>query len=104
MSQNFHEPHERSGRIVKAELELSNYATKTNLKGVTISFIIMLASKADLFSFKTKLDNLDTHKLKTVPTDLSKLSNIVDNDVVENNVCDKLVIKVTAVDTKNTKH
>ena len=64
----------------------------------------MLASKADLFSFKTKLDNLDTHKLKTVPTDLSKLSNIVDNDVVENNVCDKLVIKVTAVDTKNTKH
>ena len=64
----------------------------------------MLASKTDLFSFKTKLDNLDTHKLKTVPTDLSKLSNIVDNDVVENNVCDKLVIKVTAVDTKNTKH
>ena len=40
----------------------------------------MLASKADLASLKTKVDNLDVDKLKTVPADLSKLRNVVDND------------------------
>ena len=52
MSQNFHKLHERSGRNVKAGLELSNYGTETNLKGVTISFTFMLESKTDLPALK----------------------------------------------------
>ena len=41
----------------------------------------MLASKTDLGSLKTKVDNLDVGKLKTVSADLRKLSIVVDNDV-----------------------
>ena len=37
----------------------------------------------DLASLKTKVDNLDVNILKTVPSALSKLSNVVDNDVVK---------------------
>ena len=43
---------------------------------------------------------MDKDKLKTVPSDLNKLSNVVDNDVVKKTVYDKLVINVSATDTK----
>ena len=49
-------------------------------------------TKTDLVSLKTKIDNLDVDKRKTVPADLSKLSNLVDNDVVERTTYDKLFI------------
>ena len=42
----------------------------------------MLASEIDLASLKIKVDNLDIDKFKTFPIDLSKLSNIVDTDVM----------------------
>ena len=32
---------------------------------------------------KSKVDKLDTDKLKTMPADLAKLTNAVDNDVVK---------------------
>ena len=57
----------------------------------------MLASKANL----TRLvDSMNVDKPKTVPADLRKLINIVDNDVVKKTVHDKLVTKVIAIDTK----
>ena len=59
-----------------------------------------LASKMDFLSLKTKLDKLDVDKIKTVPADLSKLSNVVDNDAIKKAVYDKLVIKVNAINTK----
>ena len=37
-------------------------------------------------------------KLKTVPVDLSKLSNVVNNDVVKKTVYDKLVAKINNID------
>ena len=49
---------------------------------------------------KTKIDNLDKDKSKTVPGDLIKLSKIVHNGVVKKTVYDDLVIKVNAKDTK----
>ena len=61
----------------------------------------MLASKTHLASLKTEVDNLDLDKLKTMPADLSKLSNVVDNDVIKT-MYDKLVIKINAIDTKIT--
>ena len=91
MSQYFLEQYERSGGNVKIELDLSNYETKSDLT---------LASKTDLASLKTKVDNLDVDKLVTVYADLSKLSNVVNNYVVNKTVYDKLVTKVNAVDTK----
>ena len=56
-----------------------------------------MASKTDLASLKTKEENLDVDKVKTVPSDLSKLTNVVDNDVIKKTVYDKLVIRVNII-------
>ena len=58
-----------------------------------------LAAKSDLVSLKAEVDKIDIDKLKTVPFDLFKLSNIVDNSVVKKTVYDKLVTNVNAVHT-----
>ena len=79
MSQNFPELYEHSGENVKFELDLSDYARKANLKEATGIDTSTLASETDMASLQTKVDNLDVGKLKTVPTDLSKLSKVVDN-------------------------
>ena len=50
---------------------------------------------------KTELDKLDIDKLKPVPNDLAKLSNVVKNDVVKKTEYDKLVAKVNGIDTAN---
>ena len=63
-----------SGGNVKVELGLSNYATKTDLKGTTGIDTSTLVSKTNLAKLKTKVDNMDIDKLKTVLSDLSKLS------------------------------
>ena len=57
--------------------------------------------KTNLASLKTEVDKLDIDKLATVPVDLSKLSNVVKNDVVKKAVYDKLVAKVNNIDTNN---
>ena len=57
------------------------------------------ALKTNFATLKTKVDKLGTDKLKTVPVDLSKLSNAVKNDVVKKTVYDKLVSKVNNIDT-----
>ena len=99
MSQYFSESYEPSGGNVKMKLNLSDYATKAELKGATGFGISMLASKTDLAGLKIKVDNLDEDKLKTVPSDLSTLSIVVDNDVIKLQN-DKFVIKGNASDTK----
>ena len=59
------------------------------------------ALKSNLASLKTEVDKLDINKLMPVPVDLSKLSDVVKNDVVEKTVYDKLVAKVNNIDTTN---
>ena len=61
-----------------------------------------MAKKAALASLNTDVDKLDIDKLKTVPTGLSKLGNVVDNDVVKETVYDKLVEKVNIIDATDT--
>ena len=70
---------------------MCNYVKKANLKGTTGIDTSMLASETDLAGLKTKVGNLDVCKLKTVSARLSKLSNVVDDDVVTKAVYDKLV-------------
>ena len=70
---------------------MSNYASKTDLKNATGIDTSNLALKSNLASLKTEVDKIDVDKLKTDPTDLSKLSNVVNNDVVKNIEYDKLV-------------
>ena len=62
-----------------------------------------MASETKLSSLRTRVDNVDFDKLKTTSADLSKLSNVLDNDVVKRTVYYKLLTKVNAIDS-NTKH
>ena len=80
---------------------MSNYSTKTDLKNVTHVDTSGFALKTNLGSLKTEVDKLDNDKLAPVPVDLSKLSDVVKNDVVKKTVYDKLVAKVNNIDTND---
>ena len=90
MSQFFLKPYKQFGRIINVKVNLSNYATKTDWKNVTHVDTSSLASKTNLDNLKTEVDKLDIGKLVPVPTDLSKLSNVVKNNVAKKDVYDKI--------------
>ena len=50
-------------------------------------------------ALKTEVNKVDTDKLKTVPNDLAKLSNVVKNEVVKRTDYDTLKSKVDGIDT-----
>ena len=62
---------------------MSNYATKADLKNVTHVNTSGFSLKTNLAGLKTEVNELDIDKLAPVPVDLSKLSNVVRNDVVK---------------------
>ena len=86
---------------IKVEIDLSNSATKNNINDITHADTSDFALKTNLSSLKTEVDKLDIDKLATVPVDLSKLSNVVKNDVVKKTVYDLLVTNVNNIDTNN---
>ena len=94
-----------SSNNVKVELDLTNYETKTDLKNITHGDVSSFASKTNLAALKTEVDKIDVDKLKTTPTHLAKLSNVVKNDVVKRTDYNA---KVTSIEgqiagiTKNT--
>ena len=81
MSQYFPKPYEPFGGYINVKVALSNYATKTDLTNVSHVDVSSFALKSKLASLKTEVDRIDADKLKTVPVDLAKLSNVVKNDV-----------------------
>ena len=83
MGKFFPEPYEPFGEDINVTVVLSNYATKTDLKNVTHVDTSSFVLKRNLAILKTEVDKLDIDKLVPVPTDLSKLSNVVENDVVK---------------------
>ena len=87
------------GDSIKVKIDLSNFATKTNIRNVTHVDTSSFALKANLANLKTEVDKLDIDKLVPIPADLSKLSNVVKNDVFKKTVYDKLVAKVDNIDT-----
>ena len=63
---------------------MANYATKTDLKNITHVGVISFASKINnLAALKTEVAKIDADKLKTTPTDLAKLTNAVEHDVIK---------------------
>ena len=70
------------------------------MKGETGVNTYNLAAKVDLASIKAQVDKSVIEKLKTVPAHISKLSTVVDNDVVKKTAYDKLVPKFNAINTK----
>ena len=101
MRQYFPKPYEPFGGDINVKVDLSNYATKTDLKNVSRADVSSFALKSNLASLKTEVDKLDIDKLVPVPVDLSKLSDIVKNDVVKKTEYNKLVTKVDNIDTAN---
>ena len=79
----YYPPYKSSSNNVKEELDLTNYATKTDLKNITHVDVSSFASKTNLAALKTEVDKIDADKLKTTPTDLAKLTNAVEHDVVK---------------------
>ena len=69
------------------------------LKNVTHVDVSSFATKTNLASLKTEVDKLDIDKLKPVPNDFAKLSNLVKNDVVKKTEYKKLVTNVDNTDT-----
>ena len=79
MSQYFPKPYEPFGGDINVKVDLSNYATKTDIKNISHVDTSSFALKSNLTSLKTEEDKLDVDKLVTVPVDLSKLSDVVKN-------------------------
>ena len=82
MSQYFSKP-KSLGRRVKVDLDLFNYATKTDLKNVTGVDASSFSKQNNLANLKSDVDKLDIDKLKNLPTNLRNLKSKVDKlDVV----------------------
>ena len=101
----YYPPYKSSSQNITVELDLTNYATKTDLLNITHVDVSSYASKTNLAALKSQVDKIDVDKLKTTPTDLAKLSNVVKNDVVKKT---DYKTKVTSIEnqiagiTKNT--
>ena len=104
MSSQYFPPYVSTNNV-KVELDLTNYATKDDLKNITHVDVSSYATKTNLAGLKSEVDKIDVDKLKTVPTDLAKLSNVVKSDVVKKTDYNT---KVTSIEsqiagvTKNT--
>ena len=79
----YYPPYKSSSNNIKVELDLTNCATKTDLKNIAHTDVSSFASKTNLSALKTEVDKTDIDKLKTVPDDLAKLINVVKNEVVK---------------------
>ena len=89
MSQYFPKPFISIGGNIKVRVYLSNYATKTDLRNVTHVDTSSFTLKTNLASLKTEVDKLGIDKVVPIPADLTKLSNVVKNDVVKKTLYDK---------------
>ena len=91
-------PYNNSSEKIKIELDLSNYATKKHIKDITQVYTSSYALKTNLANLKTEVDKINTDKLKTVPDDLVKLSDVVKNNVVKKTDYNTLKSKVDGID------
>ena len=98
-------PYRSSRNNIKVELDLANYSTKKDLNNITHVDVSSFANKTNLAALKTEVDKIDADKLKTTPTDLTELTNAIENDVAKNTDYNA---KVTSIEaqiaglTKNT--
>ena len=98
MSSQYFPPYQRfNSSNVNVKLDLSNYATKDDVKNITHVDVSTFSGKTNLAALKTEVDKLDTDKLKTTPADLAKLTNAVDNELVKKTVYN---MKVTAIESQ----
>ena len=99
MSQ-YYPPYKSSSNNIKVELDLANYATKTDLENIAHVDVSSFASETNLATLKTEVDKIDADKLKTTPADLAKLTDAVEHDVVKKTDYNTKV-KLKAIDTNS---
>ena len=99
MSQYFPKPYKPFGGDINVKVDLSNYATKADIKNISHVDTSGFALKVNLANLKSEVNKLDIDKLVPVPVDLSKLNDAVENDVVKKDAYNKLVAKVNNIDT-----
>ena len=78
MSKYFPKPYEPFGGDITVKVDLSNYATKKDIKNITHVDTSSFALKTNLANLKTEVDKLDIDKLKSLPNNLSILKIEVD--------------------------
>ena len=94
---SYYPPYKSSSNNVKVELDLTNYATKNDLKNITHIDVSSFASKTNLAALKSEVDKIGVDKLKTAPADLAKLTNAIENDLVKKTVYNT---KITSIETQ----
>ena len=100
----YYPPYKSSSNNVKVELDLTNYATKTDFKNITHVDVSSFASKTNLAALKTEIYQIDADKLKTTPIDLDRLSNLVKNDAVKKTDYNTKVTSIEAQIARLTKN
>ena len=83
MTQYFPKPYEPFGGDINVKVDLSNYATKADIKNISHVDTSSFALKTNLANLKIEVDKLDIDNLKPLPDDVSKLNNVVTNEVVK---------------------
>ena len=83
MSEYFPKPYGLFDGDINVKVDLSNYATKADIKNISHVDTSSFALKTNLANLKTEVDKLDIDKLVPVPVDLSNVSDVVKNDVVK---------------------
>ena len=101
---SYYPPYRSSRNNIKVELNLTNYVTKDDVKNITPADVSSFASKTNLAPLKTKVDKIDADKLKTTPTDLAKLTNAIEHDVVKKTDYNTKVTSIEAQITGLTKN
>ena len=79
MIRYFLKPFRSFGKNINVKIDLSNFTAKTDLTNTRWYF--KFCTRTNLASLKTEVDKLDIDKLAPIPVDLSKLSDVVKNDV-----------------------
>ena len=101
MNHYFPKPYDPFGGDINVKFDLSNYATKADIKNISHIDTSGFALKINLANLKTEVDKLDIDKLVPVPVDLSKLSDVVKNDVAKKDLYNKFVAKVDNINTSS---
>ena len=94
---SYYPPDKSSSNNIKVELDLTNYATKNDLKNITHVDVSSFASKTNLVALKSEVDKIDVDKFKTAPVDIAKLTNAIEYDLVKKTVYNT---KVTSIETQ----
>ena len=97
MIQHFPKLFRSFGGNINVKIDLSNYATKADIKYISHVDTSSFALKLNLASLKTEVNKLDIDKLVSLV--VSKFRNVVKNEVVKKTVYDRLVAKVNNIDT-----